>query len=323
MNSKDLWNLPPEKFNSLRKKKDLPFLFKIFNKELEKFDYWLKDNNLTYNDFLDAPHTGDLFTGEREKEYVRFLRNKEKKVAISASFDEEYEFYKKYEDIVEIEKKKFIPYLIWAQKKLGIDYTEKFKYTHWEGSHAYLFYPLHRVFNLSGIKMPINLMQNRNLDFTCLDKLSLYGGGNQEIKINFSSCCDWNIELEENRSCSLYFSNSNIAFLKINNSSIFIHAKESSLKEPYFKKTDINGFEIKNCSLDHPVFESCNIIPYNFSYIQNKNWLGEEENYRRFSLVFKQNGHTEISGQCFFQQKRYERKRIASYLLEKTKNKNR
>ncbi|MCI5143257.1 MAG: hypothetical protein D3909_16335, partial [Candidatus Electrothrix sp. ATG1] len=313
-----IWNLPAEEFNEWRRKNDLPILYRNLKRELPKFQEWLDNYQLTYEEhFLTAPHTGDLFAGTGEYEFVEYLIKDVKKHIITKAFDSDkhISFRKKFDEIKIISKRTFIPYLCWAERNLGEDLGGKLQYNQWEGdessqpSSAILFHSF-KVRKLGQIRLSNIPICDRNLDFIDLDHLEFSGNFrcSGETKINFSSCRGWNIH---SSGIGVTIRYCNLGQFKCSNSSIWLNCYKCRIWEPSFIDTDITGMSFDKCDLLYPSFERCDIVPYNFHYIpaiKEFRFFGEKENYRIFRHAFQSIGQMSEAKKYFYLEKKYERK---------------
>jgi hypothetical protein len=112
--NKDMLNdFNSDDFNKFRRLNELPLLYQKFKEVLPSFEEWLRLYDLKYREnFLHAPHTGQLFFGENQYEFVRFWKKNKIKSYIGKDFPRN----DKHLQIISV--KRFIPYLGWAKKNL-------------------------------------------------------------------------------------------------------------------------------------------------------------------------------------------------------------
>lgn len=231
------------------------------------------------------------------------------------SFDDDrhISFMRKFNRIEILLKKKFLPYLSWAEINIEKDFSKLLQYNHWSGdescepSVAFLF-PEFTVKKIGQIKLSDIATCNRNLDFMDLDYIEFSGNFQfgEETKINFSSCRGWNILSSGISNFTLRYCN--LGQLTCSDSLVYFNFYKCRIWEPSFVKTNISGISFDNFDLLNPSFDGCDIVPYNFHYmpeLKDARFFGEKENYRIFRHAFKSIGQMSEAKKYFYLERKY------------------
>jgi hypothetical protein len=327
----ELWELNDEDFNKWRRENDLINLFDCFQKSLPHFDEWLNIHNFTISFILNTDKPGSFFYWNKETILIK-------------SNDKGFDHYffvpieDKYHDnrlnkIPKVEKEKveqfrFKPYFLWAKEKLGTDKIIKTKFSGELDTFRYIggtapdvpemcsasISPGISVLKLGGTKINgWGLTTDRNLDFTNLDFLQIDGKHHwdREHNIFYSSCRH------------LKFTNSIVNFTKF----YACHFENLSSNDTRFYWTefyncDLFGANFENTSLVNFIIEDCSANSFSFNRVEVDNiiytppkneWhsgiIGTYEtvkdNYKRFRVLFQNNGHRKEAGEAYFNERLY------------------
>ena len=327
--SQELWSLNLEDFNKWRQENDLPFLLKFFQNELPNFCGWMRDQRVSDEMFVKAPHTGEWFLGNNVRQFISYFENEEPRFVISDQFDPHYSSITSQENTRTV---LFKPYLAWGAEKHGrkdfiptdrgkSNNSESVIFRMWRGnglSEAYLLGQF-RVLKLGQYELrdPI-IIGRRNLDFADLDFLTISGErhGGYETIINFSSC----------RSLSVV----NAGLHHVTFSNCFVEnfrCIDSRMQDFDFKNSDVDHPNIRNCTINGLAFEDSRVTSpiierteiQRFIYKPRASWLGysgEADVCRRFRTAFQSMGNRAQASQFYFRERCLERQALWSPYLQ-------
>lgn len=303
----------PNEFNEWRKENDLPRLFDILHHNLNGFKEWIDTFGLNKDIFINAPRTGELFTGKEIFDFVSYTCNKKKKFIIKQSSINIKKILEKESFIHNVSVIKFIPFLHWAEKNIDkIGSVPKIEYTKWdesgELSNAYLLNWMPAL-KLGQIKLKADKeIQDRNLDFTDLDSITFSGFiVSKPATIRFASCRNWKINNESRmfgvtvEKCCMFRLECLNAYLAMN----FLHCQ---IFEPSFNGTYFYELSIIKSMLLNPQLDKTEVV--NFKYVPLENPRcpqNEKDNYRRFRFSFQGVGNLNEAKKCYYNEKCSER----------------
>ncbi|WP_199119920.1 ion channel [Pedobacter sp. ASV28] len=330
----DLWKLPPLEFNKWRRENDLKHLFDCFQKTLPHFDEWLHLYEFSIDFILNTNKPGSFFYWN--KETILFKTNEYGSDDYFFVPIEDKSHDKRLKKTYEGEKEKtvqyrFKPYFFWAKEKLKTDKIVKTNFNGEFDTFRYIAFntpdapeicsatisPGITVLKLGGTK--INGWDDilfRNLDFTDLDFLEIEGKDSlsRETNIFYSSCRH------------LKFNNCIVNFSKF----YACHFEElKSLNSRFywteFYDCDLFAAEFENSSLINFIVKDCSASRFSFNRVEvdnliytppKKEWHTgvvrtygmTAENYKRFRVLFQNNGHRKEAGEAYYKERYYELK---------------
>jgi hypothetical protein len=327
LSSQELWSLELEDFNTWPQENDLPFLLEFFKNKLPNFCDWMKEQGVTDEAFVQAPHAGGWFLGMNLRQFITYLKNDKPQSTISDQFD------RHYSSISEEHKRLlFKPYLAWGAEKHGrkdfipIDRgksnnSDSVVFQMWREngiSEAYLLREF-RVLKLGQYELrdPI-IIGGRNLDFADLDFLTISGErhGGYGTVINFSSCR--NLSLVNAGLNHVTFTNCFVENFRCLDSRMqdFVF-KNSEVDNPNIRNSTINGLAFDDSRVTSPIIERTEI--QRFRYEPQRSWLGyrgEADVCRRFRTAFQNTGKRAEASQFYFRERCLERKALWSPYLQ-------
>ncbi len=332
MTPEELWKLDHKEFNKWRRQNDLKTLFDCFQKTLPHFDEWLSVYKFTIEFILSTDKPGSFFYWNKETLLIK-------------SNEEDFDHYffvpieDRYHDnrLNKISKEKkenleqfrFKPYFLWAKERLGTDKISKtmssgafdtFRYVGWTAPDvsemcSATISPGISVLKLGGTKINgWGVTTSRNLDFTNLDFLEINGTHHwdREHNIFYSSCRH------------LKFTDSIVNFTNFY-ACHFEHLSSNAARFYWteFYKCDIFGANFENTSLVNFIIEDCSANSFSFNRVEvdniiylppKKEWHSSpvgtyetvKDNYKRFRVLFQNNGHRKEAGAAYFNERLYE-----------------
>lgn len=334
MKPAELWKLNPDEFNKWRRENDLKKLFQGFREALPHFDEWLAAYNFTIDFILGTDQPGSFFYWDKE---TILFKSEEK--------DLPYYFFVQIEDKAhdkkikeaskadgdKVQQFRFKPYFLWASEKLQSTEIIETKYSGKLDTFRYISHsapdvpeictaiiaPGISVLKLGGTKIEgWGQTTFRNLDFANLDFLEIEGKHrwDREHNIFYSSCRH------------LRFVDSKVNFTKF-------HACEfealvilnSRVYWTEFYKCDLFGADIENSQLLNFKIQDCSLSSFTFNRVEVDNLLYSPpkkerhvgivgtyqtaaENYKRFRVLFQNNGHRTEASEAFYNERLYELK---------------
>ena len=252
IDSKKLWELNANEFNEWRRKYDFPRITSYFQKNLNSFVKWQKEQKVTDADLNYFGPAKFLKETKNTIYVVEFYKNNvedNKRIVIGKKLIKKYksreDFYGKFKI-----NKRVTPYFSWAKKNKIIPHKDLFHYnlnvtskrsTLYGGDvrdvRAYILKEL-RLLNLGEVKL-----ENHNI-------CGAVGGGNSETK-NFEFTCLDGLYLEKcytNSSIELYFSSAeNMTF---NSDVSFIRGYNTSFNGLKVMNSNLQSWELENCQLE-------------------------------------------------------------------------
>jgi len=331
MKPDELWNLNDEEFNKWRRENDLKRLFDCFQKKLPLFDEWLSEYNFSIEFILNTDKPGSFFYWDSETILFKSNDNGFNNyffVPIEGkTHDKRLKKILQKKQLI-IEQYRFKPYFLWVQEKLKTNKIIKTKYCGELDTFRYIggtapdvpekcsatISPGITVLKLGGTKISgWGLTTFRNLDFTNLDFLEIEGKHHwdRELNIFYSSCRH------------LKFNNSEINFTKFyacrfESLTVF----NSRFYQTEFYSCEFFGADFENSSLINFIVENCSANRFSFNRVEvdniiylppKKEWhsgiVGTyktiAENYKRFRVLFQNNGHRKEAGEAYYKERLY------------------
>lgn len=334
MERHELWELSPLDFNNWRKENDLLELFKNFKASLPKFDEWLNTYEFTIDFILSTDKPGSFFYWDKETVLITFLNSQPISYMFIPIQDNKHErdIMSPKKDGTQTTKIKFKPYLLWAKEKLGTENIIKSRFAELDTfrfvlinaaevpEHSRTFIaPGFEVLKLGSIRINgWGVTKHRNLDFSDLDYLEVSGDYTEdgELDIFYSSCR------------YLKFNNSQVSFTNFNGCHIQnLSCVNSKFYSSGFIKSDVFGahfensmlanFELRECSSESFTFNSVEIdrlifIPPKLEWHINQTgtFKTTSDNYKRFRVLFQNNGHRREASEAYYNERKYELKAL-------------
>ncbi|KAF0204761.1 MAG: hypothetical protein FD170_186 [Bacteroidetes bacterium] len=334
MKPEELWKLSDEEFNKWRRENDLKRLFDCFQKTLPLFDEWLTTFNFSIDFILNTDKPGSFFYWDKETILIKSNENGVDHYFFVPIEDKAHD--KRLKNIPEketekVEQYRFKPYFVWAKEKLKTNKIIKTKYSGELDTFRYIggtapdvpemcsatLSPGISVLKLGGTKINgWGLTTFRNLDFTNLDFLEIEGKHHwdRELNIFYSSCRH------------LKFTNSIVYFTKFY--ACYFESLRSSNSRFYwteFYNCDFFGADFENSSLINFIVEDCSANRFSFNRVEVDNFIylppqkewhtgivgtyeTVAENYKRFRVLFQNNGHRKEAGEAYYKERLYEMK---------------
>lgn len=331
MTTRELWDLPPHKFNEWRRDNDLPKLFEKFQKSLPLFVDWMKEYEFKTTDLINVLSPGEFIHGEE-----KFIISDK-----SGDSHEKYFFVepRSNRDSNDVEKnlikdktkyKRFFPYIFWTQKKLN---KKDIIPSHLSGGLSTLRYlsgiapdnvsncqwnisPGFQVLKLGGIIVPDRLwISGRILDFTNLDFLTIKGKyhGNTEQNIFYSHC--HNLTFDNCKLNFLHFFECDSAqwilkdktelysFLFVGGNIWGLSSNNSKIRNTTFNKTSFVNFDLQNTYI-----EDINYIPNTKERHQSKPLTYDNiaRNYNNFRVCYSRIGNRLMTKKTYYNERYYE-----------------
>ncbi len=334
MSPEELWKLPYEEFNKWRRENDLLKLFEHFKTVLPHFDEWLSEFNLTTEFILSTDQPGDFFYWEKDVYVVKSTDENFPSYFFVPVEDEKHD-----RQISEVGKKqnteqiKYKPYLIWAKQKLKKEKIINGGHSGEQETFRYNIYNAPDVPEISTATLNVGKqalklggtkinswasLTFRNLDFTNLDFLEIEGtfSWSREIKVFYSTCRNFKATSTVGNFVKFYqchFENLNI----IDSRLYWVEFFNCEIFGAYFENTKLSNINLDNSSFGRFSFnrvEVENIIynPPKKQYYTNYSGTceGISENYKRFRVLFQNNGQRSEASQAYYSERLYELKHL-------------
>ena len=289
----------------------------------------MKDQRLTDEAIVKAPHIGEWFLGQSVRQFLTYFEKDRPRFVISEQFDPHYSSFASQENTKML---LFKPYLAWGAAKHGrkdfipIDggksnNSDSVIFQMWRGngtSEAYLLRKF-KVLKLGQYELhdPI-IIAGRNLDFADLDFLTIVGErhGGRATVVNFSSCRS--LSLVDAGLHHVTFSNCLVENLRCIGSRMqdFVF-KRSEVDNPEIRNSTINGLMFDDSRVTAPIIERTEI--QRLTYKPRQSWLGysgEADVCRRLRTAFQNTGKRVEASDYYFRERCLERKALWSPYLQ-------
>lgn len=308
MDASVLWRMDAAAFNSWRKQNDYPALFSLFQEILPNFDDWLTSQNLTKDIIFD--HGFARFIGAREPLILCLYDQNQRHL-----FDESLE---KLPSIRKagwiLSEEKYEPYFYWLERNIGSEIANKtrqeFRISSWRNGKP-LFCNKIFLLSLGGIHVKNVLLAGRNLDFCCLDGLTLDSPfNNKQVYIWYSSAIGLELSggiafLHFYDSCLRSYGSDNKVLLRDGvyqdihfvNSEARVHLCRSKLH-----MSSVLGVNFE-CSLEYSELENVN---FDGGKVLHNNYEGHAKFYSKAKSLYSSTGNKVEAGNYFYREKTHE-----------------
>lgn len=334
MDRHELWELSPSDFNKWRQENDLLELFNNFKSSLPGFDEWLKIYGFTIDFILRTDKPGSFFYWDKETILITFLRTQPNSYLFIPIQDKKHErdIMSPDKDDSRTTKIKFKPYLLWAKEKLGTEKIIKSRFAELdtfrfvlinapdvpEQSRTFIA-PGFMVLKLGGMRINgWGVTKHRNLDFSDLDYLEVIGDYTEGVELDiFYSSCRY-----------LKFNNSQVTFTSFNGCHIQnLSSINSKFYSSGFIKSDVYGAHFENSILANFELRECSSGSFTFNRVEIDRllfippklvWHADQtgtfkttsDNYKRFRVLFQNNGHRREASEAYYNERKYELKAL-------------
>lgn len=329
------WQMDRDRFNAWRAQNDLTQLLAFFKRTLPNFETWQNEFSITDSLFLAVERPSRFFEGQRDS----FLR-------LGTTGDDTAPFVRKVHYISDLPngdfykvkrltkhpykilwEKKFTPYFLWHHRKTGSPYFsvqlrnqkrfyKSFVYDCWShaGGHKYSRAELwcsFPVLKLGGVKIPANLLNDRNLDFVDLDGLNVYGRGTGAVVSTAYSSCH-NLVFNNCDKAFLEFDNCNFEELHILNSRIQdLHITQDGSDNRNHapritaKESNMFRFSFSGC-VPYSHFENCSVSDYALLKLNSNHYPAASNFYRAIRVAHQNRGQRKETANAFYLERTYE-----------------
>lgn len=314
---KELWAMPARDFNAWRRTNDLPKLLKFFQSTLPNFGEWQATYGITDPAFLSSDEPSRFFRGSNtlylQNSIGQDYRGKpEAGVSFSSrSLDDDRKRQLKFFGKLRYEITSsilFVPYFHWLRNLKSIKwfpipgdnnnaFANDFSYGLWQAmetpySEAFLF-KKHQVLKMGSVVLTPGMFDSRNLDFVCLDDLTITGrdGPTHSTKISYSSCNRLTF-----RGCEkafIAFEKCDVGELIVDSSRIQdLHFKDCDLHGPIFRESRLLKTSFQNTVPQGVDFDDCELIQLTFTEPpKDLSPIGLSDVYKRLRVAFQSQGN--------------------------------
>lgn len=325
-----LWNMDPHTFNEWRANNDIPKLFAYLKKILPGFEEWLRTLPFALEVAYRVVPTGDLFKGIRLATVVETDEDSTHFAKIRCYSGDAATVARKLPETLLPRKihGQFEPYFSWSKRTLKrarfhspggyrLQFADTMYFGAWRGSRsdpggtrAQLFRDL-LVLKLGDIDLRSEIaLSGRNLDFTDLDDLKIYGAHHgQTLKVvNYSSCR--NLTFFDAGAYFYTFYACTVDGIKFEKSKIQdVYIKECGFGEVFLEDCKVQRFgitgsqlrlDIRNCELRDVRYVPHREMPPNLASL----------NFRKLRWAFQAMGARREAADAYYMESNFERKSL-------------
>lgn len=335
-----IWMAKSEAFNQWRRENDLKFLFQYIIEHSQSFVRWLDMYSLCLEDILAITPSRDVFFGENSRRFIDYADEQKNKhiclTSLEANFSEGTKIIRDFE---------VKPYFMWKNlhepketflinskgnhykdislRNSGSFSERKIGKNSLEVNEVVLLFGEVKILDIGDVSLASDFgLFNKNLDFMCLNNITLYDSSNMFYS-GFDVCCSSvkNLHLKNTTAQFFKFTKCQCSRLKIENSIVLDLRIEESFMDDMLYGIYIDRSKVDRFVIKHVDIKNINIYDSelsNFQYIPEKlkgkmKFISKRyhviyNNVKRLRLSFESVGNSYEASQFYYWEKNLERK---------------